>query len=232
MYILAIETTGTFASAAIIDAQGQIAEKQGDKVFNHLQGLMPMVKSLIDENGLKLEDLTAIAVSEGPGSFTGIRIGVSSARGLAQIVKVPVIGVPTLKAFAYNAGDYGGLICPLLDARRSQVYAAAYQWKHNEILEIVEAAPYALEEFLQKVEACGVEDKCYFGDGVKAYQQYFDDSTMAQEHIRLQRASSVARLGLKLYQQGCAVDYSLIMPNYMRKAEAERKLEEKAKKND
>ena len=128
MYILALETTGAHASVAIINEEGKIAEKVSDSVLNHLQNLMPMTKELLDEQGLSIGDMTAIAASQGPGSFTGIRIGVSSARALAQVTGIETVAVPTLKAFAYNAPDFDGLICPVFDARRSQVFAAAYKW--------------------------------------------------------------------------------------------------------
>lgn len=229
MYILALETTGAHASAAIINEKGRVLEKRGQGVLNHLQYLMPMVKELLEESELQLSDMTAIAASKGPGSFTGIRIGVSSARALAQVLNAETIGVPTLKAFAYNMPEYGGLICPVFDARRNQVYAGAYKWEDGEIREVVKGAPYSIDEFLEKVRAAeekGTETPLFFGDGTKAYGDWFKAEEIAPEEVRLQTAASVAKLAMDMKQAGLVQTYEELKPDYMRKAEAERKLEQ------
>lgn len=229
MHILALETTGARASAAIIDEKGTVLEKRGQGVQNHLQNLTPMVKELLDENGLQLRDITEIAVSKGPGSFTGIRIGVSTARALAQILKVRTIGVPTLKAFAYNAPGWDGLICPVFDARRSQVYAGAYMWAEGKILEAVRGAPYDIDDFLEKVaqaDRSGAAGRLFFGDGTTVYRDRFSESELAPEDRRFQSAASAARLAKDMSEAGLALDYEDLKPDYMRKAEAERKLEQ------
>lgn len=228
MYILALETTGAHASAAIINDEGTVFEIRSEDVLNHLQSLMPMVQQLLEESGLKLADMDAVAASQGPGSFTGIRIGVSSARALAQILNIGTLAVPTLKAFAYNMPDFDGLICPVFDARRSQVYAGAYRWNNGTIEEVVEGAPYSIEEFLQKTAAAG-EKRMFFGDGTGVYSDYFSQEELAPEDCRLQTAVSVARLAKDMKDAGLETGYEELKPNYMRKAEAERKLEEKRK---
>lgn len=228
MYILALETTGAHASAAIINEEGQIFDAHSEEVLNHLQSLMPMVQRLLRENGLELKDMDAIAASQGPGSFTGIRIGVSTARALAQVLKIKTIAVPTLKAFAYNMPDFDGLICPVFDARRSQVYAGAYRWRKGNIEEVVKGAPYSIEAFLEQVNAAG-GSTLFFGDGTKAYSDYFKKEELAPEDCRLQNAVSVAKLAKDMKLAGLETEYEELKPNYMRKAEAERKLEEKRK---
>jgi len=229
MYILALETTGAHASVAIINEDGKIMEKASDSVLNHLQHLMPMTRELLDEAGLEIGDMTAIAASQGPGSFTGIRIGVSSARALAQVTGIKTVAVPTLKAFAYNMPDFDGLICPVFDARRSQVFAGAYKWNGGKIEEVVKGAAYALDEFMEKIEETGLP-RMFFGDGIKAYADRIPEDETAPEEIRFQMASSAARLAKDMYEEGLAVHYEELKPDYMRKAEAERKLEEKSKK--
>ncbi len=229
MYILALETTGAHASVAIIDEKGRVWEQRSEGTLNHLQYLMPMTRELLEETGLQLDDITAIAASKGPGSFTGIRIGVSSCRALAQVLQVKTIGVPTLKAFAYHAPDYPGLICPVFNARRNQVYAGAYKWEEGKIEEVVQGAPYAIDAFLERVRETG-ERPLFFGDGTKAYSDWFAAEELASERDRLQCASSVARLAKDMAQQGLATDYEALKPDYMRKAEAERKLEERKAK--
>lgn len=226
MYILALETTGAHASVAIIDEKGNVREKRCEGVLNHLQYLMPMTDELLKENKLQLSDMIAIAASRGPGSFTGIRIGVSSARALAQVLDIKTIGVPTLKAFAYNMPEFQGLICPVFDARRNQVYAGAYKWIEGRIEEIIPGAPYTIDLFLEKVKETG-EERLFFGDGTKAYSDWFQAQELAPEEFRLQSAASVARLAKDMAQEGLAANYEALKPDYMRKAEAERKLEEK-----
>lgn len=228
MYILALETTGPNASVAIINESGDTVELKNNEVLNHLQYLMPMTQELMQKQGLQLGDMTAIAASQGPGSFTGIRIGVSSARALAQVMELETLAVPTLKAFAYNMPDFDGLICPVFDARRSQVYAGAYKWENGTIMEMVEGAPYTIDEFMEKTASLGFP-RMFFGDGIKAYGDRFRDEEIAPEEIRLQTASSVAKLAKDMFEAGEGLHYEELKPNYMRKAEAERKLEEKSK---
>lgn len=235
MYILALETTGAHASAAVIGEDGKTFWKKSPGVLNHLQELLPMTQKLLSENGLTLDDIGAVAASEGPGSFTGIRIGVSTARAIAQMRNLPAIGVPTLPAFAYNDREYGGLICPLFDARRNQVYAGAYKWEDGKISEKVKGAPYTIEEFLNSVKETGEKDIRFYGDGIKAYGEFLTFGELAPEEIRLQEASSAAKLALEYWKAGKTTDYNSLQPNYMRKPEAQRKLEEKkrkAEKND
>ena len=229
MYILALETTGAHASVAIINEEGKVTEVKSEAVLNHLQHLMPMTQEVLEKAGLQLGDMTAIAASQGPGSFTGIRIGVSSARALAQVKGLETIAVPTLKAFAYNAPEFGGLICPVFDARRSQVFAGAYRWVDGKIVEVVEGAPYTIDEFVEKTAETGLP-RMIFGDGVKAYGDRFAPEEIAPEEIRLQTAASAAKLAKDMYEEGQILHYEDLKPNYMRKAEAERKLEEKSGK--
>ena len=129
MYILAIETTGLKASVAIIDENMRVWKAESDRKLSHLQNLIPLIGDLLEKSKLTLDDITHIAVSEGPGSFTGIRIGIATGKALAQALKLPMISVPTLKSFAWNVPDFDGLICPIFDARRDQVYAGAYFWQ-------------------------------------------------------------------------------------------------------
>jgi len=267
MNILAIETTGAEASVALIDEQGNVSMEASDQKLNHLQNLMPMTDTLLSKRGLTIGDVTYIAVSEGPGSFTGIRIGVSSARALAQTLGLKTIGVPTLKSFLYNVPEYRGIVCPIFDARRSQVYGGAYRWtgtggqkaagdlggKDDQVeVEVVPGAAYDLQELLGLLEtvinerggelagaSAGPVEITFFGDGIVPYREQilkWQDSSpnnnirvlFAEDGIKLQKASSVARLALKFWKEGKTRDLNDLKPVYMRKAEAERKLEEKA----
>lgn len=238
MNILAIETTGAEASVAVINDKKEVFMEASDQKMNHLQNLMPMVDILLQKRGMLIGDLDYIAVSEGPGSFTGIRIGVSTARALAQALNLQAIGVPTLKSFLYHVPEYKGIICPIFDARRNQVYGGAYQWTDVGLYkEVVPGAAYDLEELLELLEKAASAEITFFGDGIVPYREQilrWKDTSLndnirvlfAEDDLKLQKASSVARLALELCQAGKIKSLYDLKPVYMRKAEAERKLEE------
>lgn len=254
MNILAIETTGAEASVAIINNNYEVFTETSTQKLNHLQNLMPMVDILLEKCRLTINDISYIAVSEGPGSFTGIRIGVSSARALAQVLNVEVISVPTLKSFAYHVQDYKGIICPIFDARRNQVYGGAYLWAQDGICkEFVTGAAYDLNDLLEELKQniknssrdkksqFRINDKAeitFYGDGIETYksqilqwQNLSSNSDLrilfAKDGENLQKASSIAKLAYELFMVGEIKNFNDLKPVYMRKAEAERKLEEK-----
>lgn len=234
MYILALETTGAFASVALADEDGVISWLQGHDRFSHLQNLMPQVEQVLKDGGIKPEDLTAVAVSKGPGSFTGIRIGVSSARALSQALDIPCVGVSSLEALAARAagcaGSESALLCPILDARRNQVYGGGYFIREGFPEEEVKAAPYTIDEFMSKAE--GYDRILLLGDGIDACGERIEEirpegREMACEDIRYQRADTVALLGVKLFRENRGVPYGRLEPDYMRIPEAQRRLAEK-----
>ena len=210
MYVLGIETTGAFASAALIEDDRVLGYVKGTDRFSHLQNLMPQIESIVRESGVALKDIDVIAVSCGPGSFTGIRIGVSSARALSQVLGTPCVTVSSLEALAMNAVSEAGeagqvaenvLVCPMLDARRSQVYAGGYS--------LDDGWPDTYAEKIAQLRPEGTET--------------------ASADIKYQDAVTVARLGAKIYAEKGGLAYNQVEPDYMRIAEAERKLREKQK---
>lgn len=267
MYILGIETTGAFASVVLMQDDKVLGYAAGTDRFSHLQNLMPQIDAVVKESKLSLGDLDAIAVSCGPGSFTGIRIGVSSARALSQILDIPCVAVSSLEALAMRADSQDGaqaevqnvlddesefsaygdvLICPMLDARRSQVYAGGYVMENGYPKEVIKAGPYMLDEFMSKTEK--YNRILVLGDAIDKYSEKIEDlrgnaqsadenSTaetragvqMAPESIRYQDAATVAMLGAKLFAEGGGVSYDKLEPDYMRIPEAERNLKEKQK---
>ncbi|WP_206458634.1 tRNA (adenosine(37)-N6)-threonylcarbamoyltransferase complex dimerization subunit type 1 TsaB [Anaerovorax sp. IOR16] len=244
MNLLAIETTGAKASVAIIDENKQIWEEHCDETLNHLRLLMPMIERLLRKCKLKIEDIDGIAVSEGPGSFTGIRIGISTAKALAQALNLDIVCVPTLKTFAYSVPEEKRILCPIFDARRSQVYAGAYVWKNSETcMQLVADGAYVLDDFLEQIKLVMKEtssmELLFFGDGILPYKNKIEEWTnhqngidfgltvsFAPEELCFQKASSVAALGYELWEKGNAQNLFQIKPVYLRQAEAQRKLEE------
>jgi len=265
MKILVFETTGKHASVACIDETGNIVHRKSENVLNHLQSLMPMTERLMSECQLTMGDISCIAVSAGPGSFTGIRIGVATARALAQVKDIPCIAVPTLESFVYNLEGYRGVVCPIFDARQSQVYAGAFYLKslmpvgisfakkeasggifklQDDALYLQEVVPtgaYDIDEFLRRLHSeivdSGFSEIMFLGDGLEVYKAQIESwqhqsltgdirTLYAPDDKNEQTASSVARLALRLYNEGKQISYKELKPVYMRKAEAERKLEE------
>lgn len=257
MYIAAIETTGAKASVALMKDGLLLGAESSQEKMNHLQNLLPMLSSLLAKNNLAMGDITHIAVSEGPGSFTGIRIGVSTARALAQALNIDIISVPTLETFAYQCKNYPGIICPIFDARRDQVYGAAFQWQDNftRVQEIIPGGAYSIQELLQMLaelnEAGNSQEIMFMGDGIILHENLIRDwadqgkpfeelvpgnietkgktaisVSFASEQDRFQKASSVGELGWELFLEGKTESFEKVHPVYLRKAEAQRKLEE------
>ena len=238
MYILAIETTGPHCSAAIIDEDGKIVSIRSEERLNHLKILTPMINSLIKENNLTMDQIDAVAASEGPGSFTGIRIGVSTARAISQIKTIPCIAVPTLYAFSQGQeiSEEDILVCAILDARRKQVYGDGCINKE----EVIKGAPFIIGEFMEEVlkvyKEKNLKQVVFVGDGVKTCGEdilaFAEANNINVElHEIYQYAEGVAKIALEMYKKGQTVDYNHFEPNYMRKAEAQRKLEERLAMN-
>ena len=238
--ILAIETTGPLASVALSGLPGEtgVLEKVNQTHYSHLEEIAPMVKEILAGARLEPEELDAIAVSRGPGSFTGIRIGMATAKAFAQVWGKPVISVPTLASFAFSVsadGSFEGfpegaqpLVCPLFDARRSQVYAGVYLPGSKEAL--LEDGAYDVPAYLDKLGALCTEGRVcvFYGDGSDAYREALETSGLPhvfapQEH-KFQRAYADLNLALQLYGEDSLTDCYSVQPEYLRLAEAERKL--------
>lgn len=226
MYILALETTGPLGSVALIDKNEKIYKRSSTERMNHLKDLMPMAEQVIKEAGISKSQITAVAASIGPGSFTGIRIGVSSARAIGQALSIPCISVPTLDTFKQKCRE-ATVVCPIFDARRNQVYGAVFSEKGENILD---PGPYMLEEVLQ-VLAKENKKTLFFGDGIDAYRDKIIESlkcelVFAPEANRYQDAEMVAIAAMEKYRKNDIVEVNKLLPEYMRMAEAERKLKD------
>ena len=204
-----------------------LAHVEGHDRYSHLQNLTPQIQQVLCDAGVSIDDLSAIAVSNGPGSFTGIRIGVSTARALSQVKGIPCVPVSSLEALAMQAEvDDNAVICPILDARRSQVYGGGY--RRGE--EVIQAGPYTIEEFMEL--AAAHEEIYLMGDGVDTCGEKIktlraEGFEFAPEEIRYQRAEEVAAIGARKFATGEGVTFDQLEPEYMRMAEAERKLRAK-----
>ncbi len=211
MYILSFETTGNICSAALIDGEGHVIMEASEDRMSHLRELTAMSQKLVDRAGIKKSEISAVASSAGPGSFTGIRIGVTTARTVAQALSVKCISVSSLKIFDRYA-DENRSVAVIFNARRGQVYGAVFGHKKEEILA---PGPYMLEDVLAACE--GIEDVVFFSDRLEGYK-------LAEEKIRYQTADMVAEAAKRKYEAGETLDYEELLPDYMRAPEAEQKL--------
>ena len=235
MKILSIDTSSQVASAAVTEDEKLVCEFVLNNKLTHSQTLMPMIDRVLKESETELSDVDLIAVANGPGSFTGLRIGVSAAKGLADALKKPVVGVSTLAAMAYNLPYCGFVIAPIMDARRSQVYNAVYKWNAGELYQIYPPRAISVEELLSGLKELK-EKVVFLGDGVPVYREMIEkglgnSALFAPSCANAQKASAVAAAAKKMFDRGEATDGFGLVPVYLRKSQAEREAEEKKLKN-
>ena len=230
MRILGIESSSMTASVALMDSGITMAEYTVNFKKTHSQTLLPMIHQMVSLLEIELSTIDAIAVSGGPGSFTGLRIGSATANGLGFALNKPLIHIPTLDATAYNLFGASGLICPIMDARRNQVYTGIYRFE-REFEVVMEQAAMEIGELLSRLNACG-ERVIFLGDGVPVYEdrireQMVQPFDFAPANDNRQRAASVAALGAVYYTAGKFETAAEHKPDYLRKSQAEREREEK-----
>ena len=229
MRILGMESSSMVASAAIVEDGITMAEYTANFKKTHSQTLLPMIDAMVSLLGIELSSLDAIAVSGGPGSFTGLRIGSTTAKGLGLALKKPLIHVPTLDAMAFQIFGTSGLICAMLDARKGNVFAGIY--RNTERFEVIkENCHINISGLAEELNQLG-EPVILTGDGADAYMEQMQEICQVPLHrapafANRARAGSVAALGAVYYQEGriqTAVEH---VPDYLRVSQAERQLEQ------
>ncbi len=230
MKILGIESSSLVASVAVVTDDVLTAEYTVNFKKTHSQTLLPMIDQVADMLDLDLNTLDAVAAAGGPGSFTGLRIGCATAKGLGLALKKPLIHVPTLEAMAYNLWGSSALVCPIMDARRNQVYTGLYHVRHG-IEAVKEQSPMDMRELADYLNGRG-EPVIFLGDGVSVYRSLIEEEMkipyeFAPAANNRQRGASVAALGMEYYKKGMTVDAAQFAPDYLRKSQAEREREEK-----
>lgn len=244
MKILGIDSSGMVASVAIVQDDVLIAEYTMNHKRTHSETLLPMIDEIVRTSETKLEEIDAIAIAAGPGSFTGLRIGAATVKGLGLAIDKPVIPVKTCEGLAYNMWGTEGLVCPIMDARRNQVYTGLYRVLGN--LDVVmDQTPMDIHELIEKINELGREDLgdatkenihvqgvTFLGDGVPIYEDIIWKEInvpckFAPASMNRQRAASVAAYGTTLFKEGKFVDTDDFAPEYLRKSQAERVAESK-----
>ena len=241
MRVLAIDSSGLTATVAIVEDEQTIAEYTTNYKKTHSQTLLPMIDEMVRMVDADLKDIDAIAVAGGPGSFTGLRIGSATAKGLGLALDKPLIHVPTVDAMAYSMYGCEDIICPIMDARRKQVYTGLYSFSHKknedgglydepvfQVLRMQMAVP--VEELIRHLRRRVV----FLGDGVPVYKEMLAEGlkvpySFAPSFMNRQRAAAVGALGIRYYEEGRYESAAEFRPEYLRKSQAERERAEREK---
>lgn len=232
MKILALDSSGLVASAAVVQDGVLTAEYTVNYKITHSQTLLPMLQELKEMIELDLDTIDAIALAAGPGSFTGLRIGSATAKGLGLALDKPLIEVPTLAGLAYHFWGSEKLICPLMDARRNQVYTGIYTFEKEagksdyRMCTVKEQCAVDIQEILDELDNMGRE-VIFLGDGVPVFKSVIEERlktpfSFAPAHLNRQRAAAVAALAEIYYSEGRTVSAGGHRPEYLRLSQAER----------
>ena len=234
MKILAFDSSGLVASVAIVQDDNLIAEYTTNYKKTHSQTLLPMLDEVVRMTETDKKSFDLLAVAAGPGSFTGLRIGSATVKGLALAWDIPVVAVPTLEALAYNAWGSRRIICPIMDARRRQVYTGLYRFDKDDKMEVLmDQVPMDIDELIEVLGDRG-EEVLFVGDGIDVYadtirQKMTVPFSFAPAHMNKQRAGSVAVAAKKRYEEGIYTSGDDFAPEYLRQSQAERERAERQK---
>lgn len=236
MKILAIESSAVTASVAIVDEDSVLANYTINHKKTHSQTLLPMIDEICRMTETEVEDLDAIAVSIGPGSFTGLRIGVATAKGIALAKDKPMVAVKTLEALAYNLYGSSKTIVPIMDAKRKHVYSAIYKFEEGKLVELRKTNLISIEDLTKELNE-SYEDVIFLGDGINVASDYFNENlsinySFASLLNRLQNAASLGLRALGLAKEGKLVSSDEVKPDYLRPSQAERELAAKKANNN
>ena len=223
--LLAFETSAKAASVALFDGETLLGEQYQNTGLTHSQTLMVMAEDLLKQCGKSPADVQAVAVANGPGSFTGVRIGAAAAKGFAWGREIPLYGVSTLEAMALGLGVYQGYICPVMDARRNQVYNALFYVNRGTVERITPDRAIALEDLKKELKNCE-ESVFLVGDGsnlcYNSLLEEVENLVLPPEHRMHQRAVGVGLAALAQIRRGESTDATALVPNYLRLSQAER----------
>jgi tRNA threonylcarbamoyladenosine biosynthesis protein TsaB len=223
MITLAIDTATKTAGVALLRGENVLVEYFFNLSVNHSETVLPAIRQGLTLAGIGIDDVDLFALTVGPGSFTGLRIGASTVKGLALTTGKPVVGVSTLEALAYNAFESQALICPLLDARKAEVYTAIYRANREGLFDaVMEEKATTPAEFLDSIDG----EVLFLGDGLKDHAGFILErlqgrARFAPPNRQWVRASSVALLAVKKYSRGERLDVTSFTPRYLRRSEAE-----------
>ncbi len=228
MKILALDSSAVVGSVALCEDSRRVAHYTLNTGNTHSQTLLPMIESVLKSAEWEIDDLDLLAVSQGPGSFTGVRIGIATVKGLAFGKNIPCAGVSTLEALAYNLRYYNGILCPVMNARRAQVYNALFACENGVLTRLCPDRAISIAELDE--ELAGMDQPVYLvGDGYDITLDGLEKTTVVPvpDELRYQSGYSVALCGLAAYKRGESVDDTTLAPVYLRPSQAERERNER-----
>lgn len=233
MKLLGLDSSGLVASVAVVADDDLLGEYTVNYKKTHSQTLLPMLHEVAQMIELDLETIDAIAIAGGPGSFTGLRIGSATAKGLGLALDKPIVSVPTVEALAYNLVGHRDIVCPLMDARRNQTYTGLYRFSGNALTVLREQCAIGIEEIVSELNQRG-EAVVFLGDGVPVFCGYLKEKlyvpySFAPAHLNKQRAGAVAARGLCYLKEGRIETAEQHKPEYLRLSQAERERSERQK---
>ena len=234
MIVLSIDSSSKVATVALLNDDTLLGEYVINDKREHSVLLMPMIENLLKDCELTINDIDGFVVSKGPGSFTGLRIGMATIKGLSFGANKPYISLSFLDGLAYSLSYFNGIICPIMDALRENVYTALYKNEDGEFKNIMEPTPMELPDLLEMLKEKN-EEVIFTGDGLLKHKEYikanFPNAKFASNHVSLTRASSIGELGLNLLKQGIKDDPNSA-PVYLKKPQAERELEKRMRMSE
>ena len=233
--ILAIDSSSLVASVALVNEETIIAEYTVNLKKTHSQTLLPMIDEIFRMTGINKKELKAIAITGGPGSFTGLRIGAATAKGLALALGIGIINVPTINAMAYNYNHCNKLICPIMDARRNQVYTGVFRCENDTLETVIKQCAMSIDDLTDYLNEEN-EEVIFIGDGIPVFKQTIDEKLTtrhfyARQQLSRQRAATIGAIAWDMYIAGEIENADLFAPDYLRLSQAERERMERDKEN-
>lgn len=233
MKILALDTSSIVATVAVLDGEKLMAEYTLNHKKNHSEKLMPILEEILGSCDLSAKDIDVFAATLGPGSFTGLRIGLATIKAMAQALDKPVVGVSSLEGLAFNLIHCETLICPIVDAQRNLVYVGLYQWQQQEFTRVMEDKVVSIEELLKELKLRG-EKVIFVGDAAEKFNVLIQEelkelAIFPPAIVRLAKASSIGELARRKAEMGMLQRATEVLPLYMRKSQAEKQWEERRK---
>lgn len=230
MLVLSVDSSYSTATCALIKDDKILAEINLNDKKQHSIILMRLIDSILKEYEIDINDIDAFIISRGPGSFTGLRIGMATLKGLAFASKKPLISVSTLDALAYNSISFQGIICPIMDALRDNIYICLYKNENNNLTPLIKEQCLNINELVTILKEQTLPI-IFVGDGVAKHKEFLQEnipnSFFAPNHSNFPKASSVGELGIKKINDGVIENIDSINPIYLRKSQAEREYEKR-----
>ncbi|NLY76551.1 MAG: tRNA (adenosine(37)-N6)-threonylcarbamoyltransferase complex dimerization subunit type 1 TsaB [Tissierellia bacterium] len=234
MKILAIDTSTVMATCAVLDEDNLLGEFSLNQNFGHSENLVPMVKTLLDNLSLKVSDIDLYGVAVGPGSFTGLRIGIATVKAFAHVYNKPIVGISTLEGLAFNL-SHRGIIVPMIDARRNRVYTGIYKWENGYLNNIEEDTVMEIDQLLEHLGE-NYNNIMVNGNGINIHREKIKDKLgdkveFAPNIHNTCRAASIGELALLKKDHGKLSNYFTLVPEYLRESQAQRDYKKKERDN-